>query len=170
MRPQPAEAAPYYSRYIDLIAADNVVPVFSSQLDETSAFLGSISEAQSLKRYAPGKWSIRDVLGHVNDSERIFAFRALWFARGFQDPLPTYDQEACVKAAKADTISWVAHVEEFRNIRLTTISLFKNLPDDAWSNTGIASDNRFTVRSLAYIIAGHVAHHVNVIQDRYLEK
>ena len=101
------------------------------------------------------------------DGERVFAGRAFWFARGFQDPLPSFDQNVAVQAANANQTSWSELIEEFRNVRLGTISFFNTIPDEAWSRTGTASDNPFTVRSLAYIIAGHVAHHINVLRDKY---
>jgi hypothetical protein len=121
-----------------------------------------------LHRYAPDKWSIRQVLNHVTDTERAFAFRALWFARGFDSPLPSYDQNVAATGADADRISWAAHVEEFRRVRLSTISLFKNMPSHAWMRSGIASGNPFTVRALAYIIPGHLAHHITLLRERYL--
>jgi uncharacterized damage-inducible protein DinB len=163
---QQTEAAPYYFRYINLVPGDNIVEILKTQLDETPAFLESISEEKSLYRYAPEKWSIRQLLNHVNDVERVFVFRALWFARGFSSPLPGFDQE--VASTQADDFSWARHVEEFRNIRLSTLSFFRNLPEDRWSRTGVADDNPFTVRALAHIVAGHVAHHRSIIQERYL--
>jgi hypothetical protein len=108
------------------------------------------------------------VLNHVTDTERAFAFRALSFARGLESPLPSYDQNIAASGAEADQVSWAAHVEEFRRVRLSTISLFRNMPSQAWARSGIASDNRFTVRALAYIIPGHFAHHVSVLRERYL--
>lgn len=168
MRPQPNEAAPYYFTYIDLVPSDDIVGVLQSQLQETVEFLSGISEDQSLHRYAPDKWSIRQLLGHVNDTERLFLFRALWFARGFQEPLPSFDQNVCVKAADADKVSWSSHTEEFRTIRLATLAFFRNLPVEAWQRRGIASDNPFTVRALAYIVAGHLTHHTAILRERYL--
>ena len=167
-RPQSTEAAPYYSRYIDLVPDGDIITVLETQLDETLDFLSGISEEKSLHRYAPEKWSIREVLSHMNDCERVFLFRAFWFARGFSDPLPSFDQEVCVAAAKANEVSWASHVEEFRVLRLASLSFFRNLPAEAWERKGIASDNSFTVRALAYIAAGHVTHHTAVIRDRYL--
>ena len=167
-RPQPTEAAPYYSIYIDLVPSDDIVPAFESQMDEMVPFLQRISEEKSLHSYEPGKWTIREVLNHVNDGERVFLYRAFWFARGYQDALPSFDQDVAVQTAQANNTSWADLVDEFRNVRLSTISFFKSLPDEAWSKTGVASDNPFTVRSLAYIIAGHVAHHRNVLTERYL--
>jgi|SRR5882672_1314741 len=167
-RPQPTEAASYYSLYIDRVASDDIVAVLATQLDETVAVLSEISEEQSLQRYAPDKWSMRELVGHVNDTERVFTFRALWFARGFHDPLPSYDQEIAVAAAESDRASWANHIEEFRAIRSATLALFRNLPDEAWLRSGIASDNSVTVRALAYIVAGHLAHHLAILRERYL--
>ena len=167
-RPQPTEAAPYYSHYIDLVANDEIVPAMKEQFDQIVQFLERISEEQSLNSYAPGKWTIRQVLNHVNDGERIFLGRAVWFARGFQDALPSFEQDIAVQFAKANDTSWANLVEEFKTVRAATISFFDNLPEEAWSRSGVASDNPVTVRAIAYIIAGHVAHHVNVLNEKYL--
>ncbi len=167
-RPQPTEAASYYSTYIDRVTGDDIVAVLATQLDEAQTFLSGISEEQSLHRYAPEKWSMRELLGHVNDGERVFMYRALWFARGFEDPLPSFDQEVSFKAAGSDSVSWASHLEEFNAIRSATISFFRNLPDDAWLRSGIAGDNFVTVRAIAYIVAGHVSHHLAILRERYL--
>jgi len=167
-RPEPNETAAYYFRYIDRVASDNIVGTLEAQLEQTATFLSGISEEKSLYRYAPEKWSIREVLNHVNDCERVFLFRAFWFARGFREPLPSYDQDSGVEAARADDISWASHRQEFRLARLATLAFFRNLPPGAWLRSGIASDNPFTVRALAYILAGHVIHHRTVLEERYL--
>jgi len=101
------------------------------------------------------------------DTERAFAYRMLWFARGFETPLESYDQNLAAAGAEADRTSWAAHVEEFRRVRLATISLFRNMPAEGWTRGGIASGNRVTVRALAYIVPGHFAHHVAVVRERY---
>src|SRR5437773_3282310 len=167
-RPQDTEVAPYYFTYINQVTGDDPIAAMENQLAESQPLFAKISEEKSLHRYAPDKWSIRQVLNHITDTERAFAFRALWFARGFDSPLPSYDQNVAATGADADRISWAAHVEEFRRVRLSTISLFRNMPGEAWTRSGIASDNRFTVRALAFIIAGHVTHHVTVLRKRYL--
>ena len=167
-RPSATEAAPDYFRYIDLVPDGDVVNALEEQFSETYSFLKTISEEKSLHSYAPGKWTIRQILNHVNDGERIFLYRALWFARGFPEPLPGFDQDVGVAGGGANNVSWSALVEEFRNVRLATISFFKNLSEEAWSRTGTASDNPVTVRALAYIIAGHAIHHQGVIKERYL--
>jgi DinB superfamily len=162
------EAAPYYFTYIDRIASDDIVSVLTNQLQEVPAFLSQISEQHSLHRYAPEKWSIRQVLNHVNDTERTFAFRALWFGRGFSEPLASFDQNTAANGARADDYSWASHVTDFRDVRNATLSLLQNLPEQAWSRKGVASGNAVTVRALAYIIAGHLSHHIAIVQERYL--
>jgi DinB superfamily len=146
-RPQTAEAAPYYFAYINQVTGDDPLAALDNQLEESHALFSAISEEKSLHRYAPDKWSIRQVLNRVTDSERAFAFRALSFARGLESPLPSYDQNVAASSAEADRVSWAAHVEEFQRVRLSTISLFRNMPSQAWARSGIASDNRFTVRA-----------------------
>ena len=166
-RPDKSEAAAYYFLYIDQVAGNDIQAVLKGQLEDQLGWLAGISEDKSLYRYAPDKWSIRQVLNHLSDSERSFAFRALWFARTFETPLPSYDQNIAASGASADRVSWAAHIEEFRSVRLSTVALFANLPSEAWSRSGIASDNPFTVRALAYIIAGHLAHNSRILRERY---
>ena len=167
-RPERGEAAPEYFRYIDLVPEGDVLARLEAQLDEMMAFLGDVSEEKSLHRYAPEKWSIRQVLSHVTDGERLFLFRAFWFARGLDIALPSYDEDAAAVAAEADRFPWASHVEDFRAARLSTLTFFRNLPAAAWMARGVASDNPFTVRALAYILAGHVAHHTAVLRQKYL--
>ncbi len=167
-RPEPNEAADYYSTYINRVSDGNIIEAIETQLEETLSLLAVVSEEQSLHRYAPEKWSIRELLSHVNDTERVFLFRALWFGRGFQDPLPSFDQNIGVAGAGANQVSWTSHLDEFKAIRLATLAFFRNLPADAWLRSGVASDSPVTVRALAYIIAGHVAHHSAVVRERYL--
>jgi uncharacterized damage-inducible protein DinB len=167
-RPGRSEAAEYYFTYIDRIPQDDILSVMERQLDETASVFASISEEKSLHRYAPEKWSIRQVLNHINDTERAFSFRTLWFGRGFTEPLPGFDQNVSVDGSRADEYSWASHVAEFREVRAATLALFRNLPDEAWKRRGVASGNLVTVNALAYIIAGHVAHHVAILQERYL--
>ncbi|HEX5434965.1 MAG TPA: DinB family protein [Candidatus Angelobacter sp.] len=162
------EAASYYYRYIDRVSNNDVLQELETQLQQLPRFFRSISEEKSLYAYEPEKWSMRQVLNHINDSERVFLFRAFWFARGFSTPLPSFDQNVAVNAAAADEISWTKHIEDFVAVRQASLNFFRNLPQPAWLLTGIASDNSFTVRSLAYIIAGHAAHHTGILQERYL--
>lgn len=167
-RPQPDEADAYYSTYIQKVTGEDPLRSIENQLDRYSPWFRRISEEKSLYRYAPGKWSIKQVLNHISDSERAFAFRALWFARGFDAPLPSYDQEIAAAGAKADEVAWSAHVEEFTRVRVATISLYRNLPKEAWMRRGIASGFPFTVRALAFIIPGHMEHHCRILKEKYL--
>lgn len=166
-RPEAGEAAPYYSRYIDRVGDGDIVGVLEAQRDEAVSLLETTTEERSHFRYALGKWSIRRVLNHVNDTERLFVFRAFWFARGFESPLPSFDQDAASAAAGADEISWARHVEDFRAVRAATVSFFGSLPAEAWTRRGIASENPFSVRALAYITAGHLLHHMAALRERY---
>jgi uncharacterized damage-inducible protein DinB len=166
--PSRDEAADYYFTYIDRITSDDVLSVIRTQLTDSMPLLRSISEEKSLHRYAPDKWTIRQVLNHINDCERMFVFRAMWFARGFSTPLPSFDQNVAVAGASADDYSWAKHLQEFVAVRQASISFFTNLPNQAWMRIGVASDNGFTVRALAYIVAGHVEHHLAILRERYL--
>lgn len=167
-KPAPQEAAPYYATYIDKVPSGDIRTTLESQLDETRALLLSIGEEKSRHRYAPGKWSLREVLSHINDTERVFAFRAFWFARRFDSPLPDFDQEIAIAGSAAHDLPWARHVAEFEAVRAATTHFFRNLPDPAWARSGVAGGNRFTVRALAWITAGHVAHHVGLVKERYL--
>jgi hypothetical protein len=167
-RPSSSEAAPYYFNYINRVTGDDILNALQSQMDETLPFLRSISEEKSLYRYALEKWSIRQMWGHVNDAERLFLFRAVWFARGHESALPSFEQDIAVTSAKSDDVPWSRHVEEFREIRLATVSFFRNLPEEAWGRSGVASGNPVTVRACAYIVAGHVTHHAAVLREKYL--
>ncbi|HEX3739742.1 MAG TPA: DinB family protein [Terriglobales bacterium] len=167
-RPESSEAAPYYFTYINQIQGENPVRVIEAQLNEALPILTGITEEKSLYRYAPDKWSIRQALSHVTDTERVFAVRALWFARGLNSALPSYDQNIAAAGAAADGIPWAAHIEEFGHVRRASIALFRNMPNGAWLRSGIASDNKFTVRAMAFITAGHWAHHLKILRERYL--
>ena len=166
--PERTEAADYYFTYIDKVPSGDICATLEAQLPQTIRELEAVSEDRSLHRYAPDKWSMRESLAHVNDTERLFIFRAFWFARGFDSPLPSFDQNIAVTKAGSDARSWRSHIEEFKAVRQGTLSFFQNLPSDAWTRRGIASDNPFTVRALAYLAAGHVAHHMSIVRDKYL--
>jgi hypothetical protein len=167
-RPAAGDAAPYYFTYIDKVEGDDCLASMTAQLDESLALFGSISEETSLHRYAPDKWSIRQVLSHLNDTERLFVMRALWFARGFDVSLPSFDQNIAIAGAAADERPWVTHVQEFRNVRQASIDFFGSLQPGAWTRRGIASGHPFTVLSLGFIVPGHVTHHIRILRERYL--
>jgi DinB superfamily len=162
------EAAEYYFNYIDLVPAGDIYATLDRQRADVNEMLATIPEHKVHYRYAPGKWSVCETLCHLNDTERVFQFRALWFARGLDSPLPSFDQTVAVNGAAAESRSWQSHLDEFDAIRVSTLHLFGHLPPDAWMRAGRASDNPFTVRAIAYIIAGHTAHHVAILRERYL--
>src|SRR6476660_9528771 len=157
--PDRTEAAEYYFTYIDKVPEGDIWDTLHTQSVETLTLLRGISEEASLGRYAPEKWSLREVVSHLNDTERLFVFRALWFARGFDSPLPSFDQDVAIGSAAADARAWNSHVEEFRSVRASTLTFFRDLPAGAWTRRDTASGNPFTVRALAYIVAGHTIHH-----------
>lgn len=167
-RPDPSEYVAYYGRYIDLVADGPIVEVLRSQLRDTLDLLRSIPEAKASHRYAPEKWSIKEVVGHVADGERVFAYRALRFARADTTELPGFEENEYVKHADFGARSLSHLVDELEAIRGATIRLFEGLGDDAGSRKGIASGNPVTVQALAYIIAGHERHHVKILRERYL--
>ena len=166
--PDRTEAAEYYFTYINQVGEGDIRDILRAQLPETMDLLRGISEERSRHKYAPDKWTIRQVVSHINDTERLFVFRALWFARGFDTSLPSFDQNIAIATAEADERPFSSHVEEFGAVRAATLAFFNNLPAEAWTRRGIASDNPFTVRALAYIAAGHVTHHVRILRERYL--
>lgn len=166
-RPGVAEASAHFFTYIDQVQGDDPIRVIEAQLDEAMALFAGISEDRSLYRYAPGKWSFRQALNHITDTERIFAYRMLWIARGIDSPLAGFDQDVAAAGAEADGVSWSAQVEEFRRVRLSTISLVQNMPASGWARAGIARTSPLSVRALAFIIPGHVEHHLRILRERY---
>jgi hypothetical protein len=166
-KPAAGEYNPYYSRYIDLVPDGDILSTLASQIGLTVSTLRAISDAGSLKRYAPGKWSIREMLGHMNDAERIFAYRALRIARGDQTPLPGFEQDDYIAPGHFDSRPWPSLIEEFDSIRASNLALFRGFNDEAWRRQGTASNNPVTVRALAYIIAGHERHHLNMLHEKY---
>jgi hypothetical protein len=166
-QPDSAEFAPYYGKYVSLVTAADVLAALSSQIGNTVAALRRCPEHRSRYRYGPGKWSIREVVGHMIDSERIFAYRALRFARGDETPLPGFEQDDFVANGPHDACPLSSLVDEFIAVRQATILMFRNLQPEAWSRAGVASDNRMSVRAAAYVIAGHELHHMSILRDRY---
>lgn len=169
-RPGTDEYTPSFASYVARIADnEDVLAVLASQLNEVIARLEGIPEARSDYRYAPGKWSIKEVIGHLCDTERVFAYRALRIARGDTTPLASFDDQAYVPEMRAGERTLADLAGEWSDVRRATIALFWNLPAPAWSRRGVASDQPISVRALAYIIAGHVRHHVEVLDARYEE-
>ena len=165
--PERTEATPYYFTYIDRIISADIVSRLESQLDEVSTFLSGISEEKSLYRYAPGKWTIREVVGHMIDAERVFAYRALSFARGEGAALPSFDENEWAATSNAGGRTLKELVDEFAVVRAATLALFHGFSDKGFARSGVASNNHITVRAIAYIVAGHEHHHVNILRERY---
>ena len=167
-RPQAGEYGSAYERYIDNVPEDDVVGALDAQARETAVLLGGLSEEQASYRYAPDKWSIKQLVGHVIDGERIFAYRALAFARGETQALPGFDQDPYVANGGADerTISDLA--EELATVRRANVMMFRSFSEEAWQRTGTASDNPISVRAIAYGILGHERHHVAILREKYL--
>ena len=159
----------YWNRYIDLVPEDDPVAVLEQQVTELSTLLKGINEERSTSRYAPGKWSIKELVNHVADTERIFSYRAVSIARGDTRSLPGFDEQLFAANSDADRRPFKAIVDELLAVRAGTIALFRGLSDAAWQRIGTANDNRIGVRSLAYVAAGHVRHHMNVLRERYLK-
>jgi uncharacterized damage-inducible protein DinB len=166
-KPGAAEHAPYYSRYVDLVADGDILGTLAGQIDGTLVQLRKISQEDSLKRYAPGKWSVREVLGHMIDTERIFAYRALRFARNDRTDLPGFEQDDYVAAAQFDRRPWADLLAEFEAVRRSNLLMFQGLGEEAWVRLGTANGNAMSVRAAAYVIAGHELHHMQVLREKY---
>lgn len=166
-RPRPGDYADYMSIYVDCVPDGPILDTLAAQIDETAALLGSAGEERGDHRYAPGKWSVKEVAGHLADTERVFAYRALRFARGDRTPLPAFEQDDWVPAAGSGGRTVADLVEELRRVRGATVALFAGLPAAAWRRDGVASGQRMTVAAAPWIIAGHERHHLEVLRDRY---
>ena|SRR5579864_2910633 len=166
--PEASEYLPYYHKYISLVKGDDLIPALETQIGETVPALGGISEEKSLHRYAAGKWSIKEVLGHLTDAERIFSYRAMRFARNDQQALPGFEQDDYVAAAGSDARPWSDLIAEFEHVRRASVLLFRGFGPEAAMRSGTASNASVSVRALGYIIAGHELHHMAILRDRYL--
>jgi uncharacterized damage-inducible protein DinB len=166
-RPQPGEYAPYYDRYIALVPGEDILTTLDQQRRQTMLLLSGRNEEDGNFRYAPEKWSAKEVLGHVCDSERVFAYRALRFSRGDSTPLAGFEQDDYVRNGPFANRSLEDLIEEFIAVRRATLSLLRNLDEVAWMRRGVANKNEVTVRALAYIIAGHELHHRRILQEKY---
>jgi hypothetical protein len=167
-RPQAGEFATYYGRYVDLTTEDDVVAALDAQSHETATLLGGISEQQAAHRYEPDKWSIKQIVGHMTDGERIFGYRALCIARGDTTPLPGFEQDPYVANAASDDRPIADLVEELAAVRRANVMMLRALPAEAWDRVGTASDSPISVRALAFTILGHERHHLRILRERYL--
>ena len=167
-RPEENEYAPYYGKYVSLVPEGEIIETLEQQLEKTLALLGAIPEEKSGYRYAPGKWSIKEVVGHISDTERIFAYRALRFGRNDRTAIEGFEQDDYITSADFGSLSLKDLAGDFGAVRSATLSLLRHLPEAAWLRRGVASNNEVSVRALSYIIAGHELHHLNVLRERYL--
>ena len=166
--PTPEEYAPFYAGYIQRMQDKNVLEVLPQQIDDIRNAMGKLSDQQALFRDAPKEWSIKEVVGHVSDAERVFAYRALRFARNDQTPLASFDEQIYTPAGKFDARSLRDLAAELDAVRGATLALFRGLDGESLVRRGTASGNEVSVRALAYIIAGHERHHVGILRERYL--
>jgi hypothetical protein len=168
LKPASQEYSPYYAGYVALVPPGDIIATLRDQATATLALLAGLSDHQASHAYAPGKWSVKSVIGHLADAERVFTYRALRFARRDETPLPGYDEKDYAGAAGCDERSLAGLLAEFAAVRQATIALLEGLPADAWSRAGQANGALVTVRALAWIAAGHELHHRRILQERYL--
>jgi hypothetical protein len=166
-RPQPDEYAPFYGRYISLVQGEDILSILDQQRRQTMMLLSCRNEEDGDFRYAPGKWSAKELLGHVCDTERIFAYRALRISRADATPLEGFEQDDYVRNGPLANHQLSDVVEDFIAVRRATLSLLRNLDEAAWMRRGTANKNEVSVRALAYIIAGHELHHRSILEEKY---
>jgi uncharacterized damage-inducible protein DinB len=167
-KPDPSEYAPYYEKDMDYVQGDDVLRTLSAQTDKSLATLRGISDERSLERYAPNKWSIREVVGHLIDCERIFSYRALRFARNDPQELAGFEQDDYIPYAHFNNRAWSDLLSEFELVRRSTVLMYRGLDKEAWMRRGTANKASLTVRAIAYITAGHELHHMQIIRTKYL--
>ena len=167
-RPEKSEYAPFYETYVGKVSETDILSVLRSERENTLALVGNLPAAKIEYRYAPEKWTLRQVFGHVLDMEWVFAMRAVHFARAVPGNLPGVEQEDVMRVANFEARPWRSMVDEFASLRAANTLFFEGLDEAGWSRSGVASNNPVTVRALAYIIAGHQRHHWGVIRERYL--
>jgi hypothetical protein len=167
-RPQAGEYDPYYERYTALVGSTDIRATLEHQGRETVALLSGIGEERGGFRYAPDKWSLKELLGHVIDTERIFAYRALRIARGDRTPMEGFEQDDYIRNARFNEYTLAGLVEEFEAVRRSTVLLFAPLKQDEWMRRGVANHKEITVRAIAWITAGHELHHRSILEERYL--
>jgi hypothetical protein len=169
-RPQSGEYAPYYDRYISLVPGEDILDTLDQQRRQTMMLLCGRDDDDGDFRYAPGKWSAKEVLGHVCDTERIFAYRALRISRADTTPLEGFEQDDYVSNGPFAQRPLADLIEDFIAVRRATLSLLRNLDEAAWMRRGIANKNEISVRALAYIIAGHELHHRRILEEKYFAR
>jgi uncharacterized damage-inducible protein DinB len=166
-RPNPDEYFEYYGKYIALVPDEDALSLLRDQFEDTLVLLRPLDEVRSRHRYAPGKWSVKEVVGHLTDAERIFAYRALRIARADTTPIEGFDENAYVPAGRFDERPLDDLIEDYERVRDATLSLFSGLDEEALVRRGTANDKTISVRAIAWIIAGHELHHRAILMDRY---
>ena len=166
-RPEASEYDPYYETYVSKVEGSGVVEELEAQIEQVEDALANLDDEAALFRYEPGKWSIKEMVGHLIDTERVFAYRALCIARGESESLPGMDHEAYLGNAASEARPIRELVTELRHVRRSTVLLFQGLPTDTWRRVGVANGVEISVRALAFVIAGHLAHHLGVLRERY---
>lgn len=169
-RPEPGEYNSYYERYISLVPEGDILNTLDAQRRQMMLLLSGRDEADGDFRYAPGKWSAGEVLGHVCDTERIFAYRALRIARGDRTPIEGFEQDDYVKNGPFGREPLSEIIEDYIAVRRASLTLLRNLDETAWMRRGIANNKEVTVRALAYLIAGHELHHRRILEEKYFAK
>ncbi|RMH65438.1 MAG: DinB family protein [Calditrichaeota bacterium] len=169
-RPAREEYNAYYHEYIKQVPDGHILDILEKQADLMGRFFANISEEQGLLRYEPGKWSIKEIVGHLLDVERIFAYRAFRFSRNDKTDLPGFDQNSYVPKGRYDTQDLSELIEAFYVLRKATINMFKGFDAEMWEARGTANGSEMSVRAVAWLLAGHLIHHMKVIQSRYLSK
>ena len=167
MRPDSSEYGSWYAGYVSMVPEEDVLSAIQTQSSETQKLLAGLDEAKAAYRYADGKWSVKEVIGHLTDAERVFGYRALCFSRGDTNALPGFDENAYVASADFDDWKLGDLAELYALARRTNIVVFRNFPEEAWDRRGTASNTPVSVRALAYIIVGHERHHLKVLRERY---
>ena len=167
-RPEVSEFSEFYLTYVNSVPDGDLLKILKENLEKTTAVAEGLSEKAGQSRYAPGKWSIKEVLGHMTDTERIMSYRLLRIGRGDRTPLAGFNENDYIDASNFDRLSIQQIIEDFTAVRKATITLINNMPEEAWENIGVANNNETTTRALAYIIAGHALHHLKIINERYL--
>ena len=169
-RPKAGEYLPYYEKYIARVADGDLIELLARHADETIAMLRNQSPDVADYAYEEGKWTVKEVMGHVCDAERIFAYRLLCIGRGEQASLPGFDENAYAPAGRFGDRTMESLLEEFAAVRQATIALIAGMPDEGWARSGIANNAGISARAIAYILAGHELHHREVLLTRYLTK
>jgi uncharacterized damage-inducible protein DinB len=167
-RPADSDYGSWYADYVSLVPEEDVLSVIEQQSSTTQRLISSLAESQATHRYAEGKWSVKEVIGHVTDAERVFGYRALCIARGDKNSLPGFDEQEYMKHANFDSWRLGDLAEAYALTRRANIVMFRNMDEESWDRRGLANNSEVTVRALAFILAGHERHHLKVLRERYL--